>query len=333
MTSSGRNETAIVRYVRERAEANMTFVHKHMPELDKLWVVTCISNPARYESRYRIFKHFKESMDVAKVNLMVIELAFGDRPFEIEAENVIQLRTNDELWNKENLINIAVSRLPADWKYVAWIDADIEFIRHDWAEETVHQLQHHKVIQMFQTAVDLGPKGEVYKVYDSFMYSYITGQPKPYSKGAYPHWHPGFAYAMTREAFNDVGGLIDFAILGSADHHMAHALIGNVKASFPKTITEAYKEKLKIWEERANIHINKNVGYMNGTIVHHWHGKKSDRRYISRWSILTDNKFNPDLDIKKDWQGLNIFTDNGNRMRADIQKYFRVRDEDSIDLE
>jgi len=306
-----------------------------MPELDKLWVVTVISNPARYRSRYELYKKFERHCKERGVNLLTVEAAFGQRPFEVTSPDNphhLQLRTDDEIWHKENMINLGVQRLPHDWQYVAWIDADIEFMRDDWAEEIVHQLQHYQVIQLFQNAVDLGPSGEVIKIHDGFVYSYVSGKPLPNSKYNYPHWHPGYAWAARREAFDELGGLMDFAILGSADHHMAWALVGKVTEFAPTFITPGYRRELLTWQERANVHVNKNIGYMPGSIWHHWHGRKKDRRYVERWQILAKHDYDPDQDLMHDWQGLNHLSDAGERMRVDLRRYFHVRNEDSIDV-
>jgi hypothetical protein len=307
--------------------------YKHASiELEKLWVVTTISNPERYKSRYDLYKRFKTAMDVAKVNLFTVELAFGNRPFEVTEElnpNHLQLRTGEEIWHKENTLNLAISRLPSDWKYVAWIDADIEFCRQDWPEEIVAQLQHFDVIQLFQHAVDLGPTGEVLKVNNGFVYSWSN---KLEIKNTYSLWHPGFAWACTKTAFNNLGGLIDFAILGAGDRHMAMALIGKVQQTTDKRLSAGYKEQLDTWEKRATTHIRQNIGYMEGTIYHHFHGSKRKRFYSDRWKILLSHNFDPEFDLKKDWQGLWILSDVGLRLRNDIRNYFRARDEDSTEL-
>jgi hypothetical protein len=47
---------------------------------------------------------------------------------------------------------------------------------------------------------------------------------------------------------------------------------------------------------------------------------------------LLKNNFDPELDLKRDWQGLYILTHKGERMRNDIREYFRQRNEDSIDV-
>ena len=98
----------------------------------QLYVVAPIINSSRYRSRYRLYREFAKYISDAGAILYTIEAAYGDRAFEIteaSSRNQIRVRTNHEVWHKENLINIGVSRLPADWKYVAWIDADIQFAR------------------------------------------------------------------------------------------------------------------------------------------------------------------------------------------------------------
>lgn len=313
---------------------------------DLLHVVTMVSNPVRYAARYRLFHQFVEDMKDAKVKLTVVEVAFGDRQFEVppsDSYQLIQLKTFDELWVKENAINIGISRLPADWQYVAWIDSDIAFTRPDWAKETVHQLQHHMVVQLFSKAVDLTPDFEILHNHNGFVYSYHKNNfhppAGPGDYGQYQEerafWHPGYAWGARREAIDSLGGLIDFAILGSADHHMAMALIGEVGRSVPNNVSPRYLKKLKLWEEKALRYLMGDVGYVPGTIYHFWHGKKASRKYVERWEIIRKNKFDPDLDLIKDWQGLwqlQVTTKRQERLRDEIRVYFRQRNEDGIDL-
>jgi hypothetical protein len=143
----------------------------------KFHVISVLSNPVRYESRYKLYKRFEEEMLQAGVNFWTCEIAFGDRPHRFTQTNDpfdIQLRTFHELWFKENQINLAIQRLPCDWEYVAWVDADITFQRADWVEETIHQLQHYQVVQMFGHAIDLGPNQEVLQVHQGFVRAIST---------------------------------------------------------------------------------------------------------------------------------------------------------------
>lgn len=307
--------------------------HKPMGAHDDLWVVTMISNPERYKSRYALYERFRTGVERAGAKLLTVEVAFGDRPFELTQANDgydLQLRTNDEIWHKENALNLGFARLPLNWKYVAWVDADVEFVRHDWVEETVHQLQHFHVVQMFQHAIDLGPSGETLKTDTGFVWRWQR-EGLPRESKYYGGLHPGYAWAARREAIDAVGGLMDFAILGAADRHMAFSLVGRGMDTASKDLTPGYRKQIQVWQDRATRHIRQNVGYVPGSIVHHFHGKKVDRKYHDRWKILLKHGYNPEWDLKRDWQGLYTLTDQGLRLRNDIREYFRSRNEDSID--
>lgn len=146
----------------------------------------------------------------------------------------------------------------------------------------------------------------------------------------YPYGHSGFAWAATRQFYENTGGLMDFPILGSADHHMAWAAIGNVGWSVHKGMTDAFKRRCREWQDRAVQVTHRFLNYVPGRIEHHWHGKKSERKYRERWKILVDNKFNPDTDLRKDAQGLWRIVGKP-KLREEIHRYFAGRREDSID--
>jgi hypothetical protein len=264
--------------------------------------------------------------------LITVEAAFGNRPYAITQAcnpNHIQLRTSTEVWHKENMLNLGIARLPSDWEYVAWVDADVSFARPDWANETINQLQHYHLVQMFSQAQDLSPTHEPIQKHFGFVYSY---QHALQGNKDYSNWHPGFAWAARRQAIDDLGGLIDYAVLGAADRHMAHALIGRVEQTIHSQLTEAYANNLLTWQQRSELYIRRNIGFVNGLLLHYWHGKKRDRRYAERWNILVDNHFDPNLDLKRDRQGLWQLTERNIKLRDDIRGYFRSRNEDSIDL-
>ncbi len=313
---------------------------KHL--LDKFHVITIVSNPVRYRSRYALYREFERRMKEKGANLWTVEMQTGDRSHQVsqfDNDRHLQLRSFEELWHKENMINVGIQRLPSDWEYVAWIDADVRFLRDDWIEETIHQLQHYMVVQMWENAIDLGPTGQTISQHVSFVKQYLDGKPYCYG-GPRPHyyamWHPGFAWAARREAIDHLGGLIDTAILGAGDNHMAHALVGRVDETMADGLTDAYKNQVRVWQERSERFIRRDVGIVPGSIVHDWHGKKKDRKYHDRWKILVDRKYNPETDIKRDYQGLYQLQDHGDLrsigLRDDIRKYFRARNEDSIDL-
>lgn len=317
----------------------------------QLHVISVVSNPVRFASRYRLYREFVARMQDAGVTHHSVELLFGDRPCEVtepEMPNHVQIQSFDVLWHKENLINIGIASLPADWEYVAWIDADVTFSNPTWAVDTLHQLQHHMLVQMFSHAVDLGPRCEPLQHHAGFAFMYHqNGCKGPQGAGYTPayygygnpgrgvFWHPGFAWAARREAIDYLGQLIDFAVLGSADHHMAMALIGEAGRSIHRDMALPYRQQIMDWQDRAERYIQRDIGYVHGTLLHYWHGKKANRRYVDRWQVLTGTQFNPVTDLKRDWQylwQLRVEELRQIRLRDSIRAYFNQREEDSIDV-
>jgi hypothetical protein len=337
-------------------------------DTSKFYVVTCISNPVRYRSRYHLYRKFAEHITQLGGKLYTVELATGDRPFEVtQADDPtdIQLRSRSEIWQKENMINIAISRLPSDWQYVAWVDADVTFQRSDIINETVQQLQHYDFVQMFSTALDLGPEplNKIIGVNYGFGYCYqnrhdktleipdmvIDGKLNPKRMTASPkyngyaiehkkqvYFHPGFAWAARRSALDAVGGIFDLGILGAGDHHMALALVGRGMEAIPKGVSRDYMDQVAKWENEAECKIRRNIGFVPGVLTHAFHGTKANRRYWDRWRILVDNGFQPTKDLKRDSQGLWTLVECGDNrlidLRDQIRAYFRQRNEDGTEL-
>ena len=311
--------------------------HHELLSDSTLHVVAVISNPARFHARYRLFRDFVARMEATpNVALHVVELAFGDRQHEITEEgnpNHLRLRSRANIWAKENMINLGVQHLlPVDWRYVAWIDGDVEFLRPKWALETLHALQHHAIVQPWSECAFLGHHGNSANLYKSFASLVATGEDlRPGDNSpTYKYGHSGFAWACTRQFWEEVEGLIDFAILGSADHHQAWALVGQVEKSVNGKTTEAYKRACVEWQHRAFRATNGHIGYVPGTILHHFHGAIKNRFYKERWKLLVEHKFDPKHDLRRDAQGLNFIAGKP-ALQEEIYRYMLSRNEDSID--
>lgn len=306
---------------------------------EPLYVITPIFNSQRYRVRWKLWADFAKMIEEGGGILYTVEVAFGERDFALEhlnPKNYIKLRTNCELWHKERAINIAFTKLPIDWKYAAWIDADIDFARGDFINETLHKLQHYKVVQMWSQSVDLSPEYEILRTFKSFYNCYHNQIPKKgpgcdnYTIGG-EYYHPGYAHAIRREAYDQLGGLIDFAILGGADMWMCHMLAG-LPFNYPKSLGKSGINRLEIWRDRADKYIKKNVGFVSGLITHFWHGKKESRRYQDRGTVLVDACFNPDIDLIPDTQGLYQLNPENIKLRDGIRKYLSQRNEDGVDI-
>lgn len=334
-------------------------------DLSKFWVITCISNPKRYKRRYELYWRFAQMCEDAGVNLITVEQAFGAREFMVTDPNNrhhLQVRSVEELWLKENMINLGVEHAchiapDGGVREVAWIDADCFPARtpREWFEETWHALQHYEIVQMWEQMIDLDPnQNQIGKTMPSFMANYLKyGSPNheefhriECQDGNYPNdpkktmifGRPGLAWAANVDAFNKVGGLLDFCILGAGDYYQAHGLVGSLKTAGNEhgNVPGPYFQKLLNWQERAQRWIKRDVGYVPGLVMHEFHGKKVNRQYGTRGKILGDAKYNPDLDIKRDAQGLfqlETWDEHQIILRDRIRAYFLQRNEDSIDVD
>ena len=233
-----------------------------------LHVAVAYSNPRRFRVRRELanncIRHLRDSANVA---LHVGEIAYGDRPYDVTGTDPldVQLRTSHELWHKENILNICVSRFPTDWKYGAYVDADFVMTRHDWALEAIHLLQHYDFVQLFSSYAFLSSQYRPHALLSSFAHDYMTWRTKTglpngvalagestklfgresekkggkivRSQSCYGEQFgstagrllggpPGGAWAFRRSAFDAVGGLLDICIAGAADHYMALGLVG-----------------------------------------------------------------------------------------------------------
>lgn len=313
------------------------------PELrsdNTLHVIGVIQNAARWHSRLRLFRQWaKEMVNTPNVKLYVVEALYGDRNQECAPDEpadyaYMSVKTNSEIWLKENLINLGVRHLfPKNWKYLAWVDCDVSFRNQKWAHEAMHQLQHFQIIQPWSDAVDLTHEGGVHKHFQSFGYYTAKGIPHAPS-GCNPYGlkygHTGFAWACTRYFYENVEKLLDFAILGASDNHMAWSCLGKVIDTMNPKVTDGYKKAALSWQQKAEYASGGIVGYVPGRIEHHFHGPKTRRQYWTRWQILVKYKFDPLIDLKYDSQGV-LKLKGKRKLEHAVMRYNRERLEDSIE--
>ncbi len=304
-----------------------------------LHVVTVVANPIQWQSRMRLYRAFEQHMLVSGVSLTTVECAYGDRPFEIqprEGVNLVQVRSKTLLWNKENLINLGIQRLQHDWRYVCWADADITFRRESWVMDTLHALQQYHVVQPWSDAYDLGPNDEHMQHHVSFLRQWWHKQPVcpegpnwwKHAGGCYDYPHSGYAWAATRQAIDWLGGLFEVGAMGAGDHHMALAMVGKAKYSLPGRVSNPYYAHLMRWQSRAVSHLNFNLGHVWGTIEHSFHGRKADRKYVDRWGMILEHGFDPETDLKRNSFGVLELVGNKPALAHDLDMYFRQRAED-----
>jgi hypothetical protein len=317
------------------------------PIESKLHVIIVVSNPCLYARRYILAREFMKrmAMDENDVILYVVEFAYGDQKFIItdsKCPRHLQIRTKIPIWHKENMINVGVKKLlPSEWRAFAWIDADVEFESTTWATDALKLLNGSKdIIQLFSHAVDMDKHKKAMTNFASFGYQYCKG--KKYGNKGLEYWHPGYAWACTRKAYEKMGGIYEYGILGSSDNIMALSLIGNGLKALDDKSTDGYKQTVADFQNKVK---NFRLGYVPGVIRHHFHGSKKNRKYTERWQILVKHLYDPleHLEFDNENNKENI-KKNGCKVLAptekcpkelidDIYKYFEERNEDEGYLE
>ena len=114
------------------------------------------SIPCTTSGGARNYQLFRKSL---KVPLVAVELAYGQN-FELaetDADILVQLRGKHVMWQKERLLNLALSALPPSCRKVVWLDCDVFFDSEDWAERVSYLLDHSVLVQAFSDAHHLSP--------------------------------------------------------------------------------------------------------------------------------------------------------------------------------
>ena len=308
---------------------NKEAIRNNTPIEEYLHVIMVISNPCNFKRRYKLAREFILRMNQEeKIKLYIVELCYGDQPFSItEVNNLqhLQLRSEYPLWHKENMINCGISLLPRDWKAFAWIDADLEFESTTWVKDTLSILNGHSdIVQLFSHALDMDQDELTMSVFNSAGYQYEKGNPM---KNGPNFWHPGFAWAITRKAYERIGGLYQYAILGSGDNIMMWSLIKNVHKVIDKNNTPGYLSSIFKFQEKM---YGLRFGYVPGVIRHFFHGKKINRNYINRSQILIKHNYEPEKHIKLVNGILTPTQDCPVELLEDIMSYFKERNEDEL---
>jgi hypothetical protein len=304
-------------------------IHNNSPIEDKLNIIVVISNPCLYATRYILFKEFIKRLEEEEVNVRVyvVELIYKNQTFIITEKtnkNHLQIKTDIPIWHKENMINLGVKLLPTGYKAFAWIDADIEFENTSWALDTLKILNGSKdVVQLFSHCIDMAKDESTLNIFNSFGYSFSKN--KPYTLKGMDYWHPGYAWAMSRKAYEKVG-IYDKGVLGSGDSIMALSFINKVQYNLNCNYHADYKQSMLEYQKKAK---SLRLGYVPGVIRHHYHGTKANRKYVERWKILIEHQYSPVHHLLYDTIGIlvpsRLFSD---EFKQDIMNYFKERKED-----
>jgi hypothetical protein len=304
-----------------------------------LWAITTYFNPCNYQNRRKGYEVFRQNLQIP---LLTVELSFNGE-FHLEegdAEILIQRTSEDVMWQKERLLNLAVEALPDFCGKVAWVDCDLVFENDDWPEAARKALEKYPVIQPFQYAYDLKPglTGPDFapKMCNPRCESYAS----LYCKRLLPEGllklpdkrslgiTPGYAWAARRDLLLR-HTLYDACIVGGGDGPILTGFTGNFEdiVDYLKMNPRRVDHFLE-WAEPIFAEVSGNLGYIPGSIYHLWHGEIKDRHYVSRRIELARHHFDPYVDVAIASNGCWRWNSDKPELHDYLRAYFASRFED-----
>lgn len=301
----------------------------------ELCVVTTFFDSVGYARKRENLELFAKPILAAGIPLVVVECAFGSSPYtQCLPGTVTRVRARDVMWQKERLINLAVSRLPTRFTKIAWIDADVLFANHDWLTETEALLDEVPIVQLFNRAYRLPQDTASYRgsgsVWSSFAYEWQARGPTILRGDFDDHGHTGFAWAARREIFTTYG-LFDSCIAGGADHVMAHVMCGDWSSfCLSRSLGDipSLLHQCRRWAAPFFGAVQGRVACVSGSVLHLWHGEDEHRQYDGRFVELARIDFDPTRDLRLNTHGCWQWAMPNRELRHWARTYFEGRLED-----
>jgi len=224
------------------------------------------------------------------------------------ADKHITYNVPQTIFIKENLINLAVkNHLPEDWENFCWMDGDLIYDSNNWVDNVLNELKTNDIVQMFSIGFQQATENaRHYKAEYGFMYSQKLENKNPIFEYILRP-HPGYAWAMTRNLYEQIGELWEFNIIGGADSIIA------TSAVIWKNLKEIDVSLLDLNIQYNNTNIDKMLSpfyysegfrnsvykyvckfkgcrysYISNHVLHLYHGDLSKRLYGERQQILKD---------------------------------------------
>lgn len=303
---------------------------------DDLHLISIVSSYFGQEKRCLLAQNYINHIENHQkiephLKLYIIEIIFDNQECKLKVsnkKNYLQIRLSSEyiFWNKENMINVAVKTLlPSNWKYMAWVDADIEFLNQFWVRDTIKELKNNDVCQLFSFCRFLNHNNVPLNYFWSSLYLKKHGI---YRNKFDIYHHPGFAWACTRSAYDTMGGLFEIGITGSGDSIMENSFLQeSIKKLHFLQVSPEFIDGILEFRKKVR---NFRCSYIPGIIVHHYHGERKNRKYVCRHKILMKYSYNPQLFFEKDDEyGILCPTKHANqKMFQEIKNYFLCRKEE-----
>jgi len=309
----------------------------HVPRQDELWAIAAYYNPSGYERRLANYRTFRAHLSVP---LATVELAF-DGPFELtegDADILIQIRGGDVMWQKERLLNLALSALPPGCTKVVAVDCDLVFATADWADRVRAMLEEYSLIQPFGRAYwmprgwapgnPVPPDAELQRSAACLIDGGMTVDAALRGIGNDIGCAHGLAWAARRSLLED-HGFYDANVVGGGDTSLFRAAYGYIELLVERFAYDDRRARhYRNWAQPFYASVKGEVGYVAADVYHLWHGSMIDRIYRERQTVLAALGFDAEEDVAKSHTGAWRWNSDKPALHKYLRDYFDARSED-----
>ncbi len=306
----------------------------------RAWAITSYfthDDPPGLKRRLQTYREFRKRLTVP---LATVELS-RDGAFDLgpaDADLLIRVCGDAELWQKERLLNIALESLPRDCDTVAWVDCDVVFARPDWLEAARALLDRYALVQPFRRLHHLAGPSTAAGVGQAPVACTVDSVAFRYQEGTFPTvcfqihggsqmhgYSPGMVWVAKRSLLV-ANGLYDALILGSGDKIAFTVGCGHTAdAAEAFRLSPRHREHLQGWATSFAKEVRGRISYIDGDIYHLWHGDLNLRGYKNRYHGFDRFNFDPDRDIALNRDRVWRWNSDKPALHAYLREYFERR--------
>ena len=208
------------------------------------------------------------------------------------------------------MLNVALDHLPAEAELVAWIDCDVVFKDEIWPRMAGKVLENVPITQLYRDFYDLPvdvdpasfipPDGRsrnrsLASVLFDGLHIDDKNLTRP-ARGKSGALH-GLAWAARTEEIKACR-FYDYCPIGSGDWAMTHAILGRPDMVEEFMFMNAMERPhYRRWAGSVREVMGSEIGFIDTTIFHLWHGDVANRRYRIRHEEFSQFNFDPEVDI------------------------------------
>lgn len=304
----------------------------------KICAITTYFNLTNSKARFENYLTFAKNLPFF---LITVELSLNDSGFQLDCNNAniyIKAKSKDLLWHKESLLNIALKHVPKEYDYIVWVDCDIIFTNPSLESEIYSKMEKYNIVQLFSKMYDMTSSESCIpkdlNTVSGFGISYLKENNVLFENSLQPKVTMdmrktlfGLAWASHKSILKR-NNFYDFCVTGSGDRALYCAASGEYEITRTNLVmNEKRFNHYMIWAKSFNNSIEGKISYIEGYIIHLYHGEIDNRQYRERHLQFNNLGFNPFTDLKRLKEGTFEWSNNSIQYNDFFRNYFQKRKE------